>query len=181
MAEKFSKIHPEEVKIEIINKMHNVKDFTSYEPDLVDFLRDDALENQNQTLSVTFLCFYQNSLVSYLTLLTDRITLEGDLREYFREKGIHYKSLPALKIGRLCVDDNFRVRGLGKNMIKFAIKTAKEINQSKAGCRFITVDAKRNPNKGLDSLQFYKKLGFQVTGDDAASKITFMHLDIKLT
>ena len=180
MAEKASKILPNEIKIEIINQKHDLTRFASYEQDLVDFLRDDALGNQEQNLSVTFLWFYRNYFVSYLTLLTDRITLEGNLQKHFQEKGVNYKSLPALKIGRLCVDDAFRGRGLGKHMIKFAIKTAKEINQSKAGCRFITVDAKRNPNKELDSLQFYKKLGFLVTGNDAEKKITFMHLDINL-
>lgn len=180
MNENTSKILPEEVKIEIINGKHNVTNFNSYEQDLVDFLKDDALENQEQNLSVTFLLFYQNQLVSYLTLLTDRITLEGNLQKYFREKGVHYKSLPALKIGRLCVDDNFRRRGLGKLMIEFSIMIAKEINQGKAGCRFIAVDVKRNSALELDSFHFYKKLGFEITREKVNRKITFMHLDVKL-
>lgn len=180
MTEKDFKILPEDVKIEIITPKHDITDFTSYEQDLVNFLRDDAVENQEQNLSVTFLWFYQDQLVSYLTLLTDRITLEGNLQKYFNEKGVHYKSLPALKIGRLCVDDNFRRRGLGKLMIEFSIMMAKEINQSKAGCRFITVDAKRNLAPESDSFHFYKKLGFEITGEDVNKKITFMHLDVKI-
>lgn len=180
MAEKAPKIFPEELKIEIISQKHDLTGFASYEQDLVDFLRDDALVNQEQNLSVTFVWFYNNWLVSYVTLLTDRITLSGGLQNYFKEKGVHYKSLPALKIGRLCVDDKFRRRGLGKLMIEFSIMVAKEINQGKAGCRFITVDAKRNPVSELDSVQFYKRLGFQVTGEDRTKKVTFMHLDVKL-
>jgi len=180
MTEKASKILPEEVKIEIINKKHDITGFASYEQDLVDFLRDDALDNQEQNLSVTFLWYYNHRLVSYVTLLTDRITLSGELQNYFREKGVTYKSLPALKVGRLCVDDEFRGRGLGTLMLRFTVQIAKEINQSKAGCRFITVDAKKNSDPALDSIKFYQKLPFKIMGEDTTAKITFMYLDLKL-
>ncbi|MEK6809916.1 MAG: GNAT family N-acetyltransferase [Nanoarchaeota archaeon] len=180
MAEKASKILPNEIKIEIINQKHDLTRFTSYEQDLVDFLRDDALRNQEQNLSVTFVWFYRNRLVSYITLLTDRISLSGKLQDYFMDKGVTYKTLPALKIGRLCVDDEFRGKGLGTLMLRFAVQIAKEINQSKAGCRFITVDAKRNPNPPLDSVKFYQKLPFKIFGENTKEKITFMCLDLKL-
>ena len=174
-----TKINPEEIKIEIINDGYGVQGFTSYEKELVEFLRQDALENQKQRLSVTFLWFYEEKLVSYITLLNDKINLEGDLKEFFREKGIHYKSLPALKVGRICVDDRFLRRGLGRLMILSAIHIANEINRNKAGCRFITLDAKRNPDKGLDSIHFYKKIGFK-TLKEREKGTTPMYLDLKL-
>ena len=113
MEEQRPLITPEEIKIDLIDQHHQVDVFQSYEKELVDFLQEDALENQKQRLSVTFLWFYEGKLVSYITLLNDKINLEGDLKEFFREKGIHYKSLPALKMGRICVDDKFLRRGLG--------------------------------------------------------------------
>ncbi len=174
-----TKIKPEEIQIEIIKEEYGVKDFTSYEKELIDFLQEDAFENQKQRLSVTFLWFYKGQLVSYITLLNDKINLEGDLKEFFREKGVHYKSLPALKIGRLCVDDRFLRRGLGKLMVLSAIKIANEITRNKAGCRFITLDAKRNPDKRLDSIHFYKKLGFKML-KERIKGTTPMYLDLKL-
>lgn len=57
MAEKTSKIEPGEMVIEKINDTHNLTNFNSYEPELVDFLVEDALKNQKQKLSVTFLWF----------------------------------------------------------------------------------------------------------------------------
>ena len=160
--EQLQKINPEEIKIEIIAQHHEVDIFQSYEKELIDFLREDALENQKQRLSITFLWFYENQLVSYITLLNDKINLESDLKEFFKEKGIHYKSLPALKIGRLCVDDRFLRRGLGRLMILSAIQIANEINRNKAGCRFITLDAKRNTHPKRDSIHFYKNMGFKM-------------------
>lgn len=179
MEEQRPPIKPEEIKIEIINESHKVDSFQSYECELIEFLREDALENQKQRLSVTFLWFYERKLVSYITLLNDKINLEGDLKEFFREKGIHYKSLPAMKIGRLCVEDRFLRRGFGKLMILSAIQIANEINKNKSGCRFITLDAKRNPDQKLDSIHFYKKMGFKAL-KERVKGTTPMYLDLKL-
>ncbi len=172
MSEKAQPIKPEEVKIEIINERHIVTGFTSYEQDLVDFLIEDALQNQKLRLSVTFLWFYRSQLVSYVTLLNDKINLEGDLKEFFQEKEICYASLPALKIGRLCVDDCFLKRGLGRQLVLFSIEKAKEIHRDKAGCRFVTVDAKGN------SADFYKKLGFKTFPRQTGRGTIFMHFDL---
>ncbi|MBU1111565.1 MAG: GNAT family N-acetyltransferase, partial [Nanoarchaeota archaeon] len=90
------------------------------------------------------------------------------------------KSLPALKIGRLCVDDHYLRRGLGRLMIQFAIQKASEINMNKAGCRFITLDAKRNKDKELDSIHFYKIMGFDIL-KERIKGTTPMYLDLKLS
>ena len=173
------KITPEEIKIEIIGDNFDIRKFSSYERELVDFLIEDALENQRQRLSVTFLWYYKEKLASYITILNDKINLEGNLKEFFKEKGIHYKSLPALKIGRICVSDQFLRRGLGRLMILSAVQIANGINKNKSGCRFITLDAKRNSNPKLDSIHFYKKMGFK-TLKERRKGTTPMYLDLKL-
>ena len=102
------KITSEKIKIERLNCNHNLLDFKSEEQELVDFLVEDALDNQRKQISVTYLVFLNTGeLTGYVTLLNDRINLEGDLKEAFREKGILYRALPALKIGKLCVDERF--------------------------------------------------------------------------
>ncbi len=174
------KMNIEDFKIQIIEEKNNLNDFYSYEKELVDFLREDAFQNQHLNLSVTFLWFYEEKLVSYVTLLNDRITLDGDLQNFFKNKGVLYKSLPALKIGRLCVDDAFRKKGFGTAMVKFAIKIAKEISLEKAGCRFLTVDAKRNKKTDQDSYSFYTKLGFESLRLEKEQMNTPMYLDLKL-
>ncbi len=179
MEERRLPIKPEEIKIDIINESHNVKEFQSYEKELVNFLQEDALENQKQQLSVTFLWFYGERLVSYISLLNDKINLEGNLKEFFQEKGVHYKSLPALKIGRLCVDDGYQKRGLGKLMILTTIKIAQEISKTRSGCRFVTLDAKRNQNPEKDPLPFYQKMGFQILRQKRIGP-TSMYLDLQL-
>ncbi len=142
------------IQIEIIKEHHLLSFFHSSDRDLELFLKEDALYHQKQNISITFLWFYKKELVSYMSLLTDRITLHGNLTSFFKNKGIYYTSLPALKIGRLCVDDRFQRRGLGTLMVHDAISIAKKIKDNYAGCRFLTVDAKEN------AVLFYKNLGF---------------------
>ena len=102
------KITAAEVRIERINEKHTIGNFQSYERELVNFLVEDALDNQKNRISVTYLLFLRTGeLAGYITLLNDRINLEGELKDTFRGKRIRYHSLPALKIGRLCVDDLF--------------------------------------------------------------------------
>ena len=159
------RIPADHIRIEKMSSAYNeiIKSFKSYEQELVDFLLEDALDNQSKHISVTYLWFLkpENKLIGYITLLTDKISLSPSLKTEFNEKGILYKSLPAIKIGRLCVDDNFIGRGVGKLMMQFTIFHIQEISK-RCGCRFITVDAKRNSEKDKDSMHFYKRMGFDI-------------------
>lgn len=165
MGNNKEKISISDIEIEQINESHKeiISKFVSYEKELVDFLVEDALDNQNKKISITYLWFYKpkKELVGYVTVLADAISLQGELKEYFRQEDIFYKSLPALKIGRLCVTDAYLGRGIGTLMIEFTILLAEKIGKE-IGLRFITTDAKRNPEPRKDSLHFYKKLGFEV-------------------
>lgn len=155
------KITAEDIRIERISGKHILSDFQSHERELADFLFEDALDNQKNRISVTYLLFLKTgSLAGYITLLNDRINLEGNLKDVFHGKGIMYHSLPALKIGRLCVDTRFLRRGIGTIMVAFAVKVAHSIFNEYAGCRFIVLDAKRHPEN--DPVHFYKKIGFDV-------------------
>ncbi|MDD4354160.1 MAG: hypothetical protein PHN56_06935 [Candidatus Nanoarchaeia archaeon] len=159
-----NKLTAKDIRIERLTKDFDLTNFISYEKELVAFLKEDALDNQEKMISVTYLWLINetNELCGYLTLLNDKINLEGDLKEIFKNKGILYKSLPALKIGRLCVDDRFLRRDLGTLMVLFAIQKAKEIYLEKSGCRFITLDAKRNKDISRDSIHFYKYSNFNI-------------------
>lgn len=143
--------------------MHEVSNFKSYEQELVDFLIEDALDNQKKQISITYLWFLKSTkeLIAYVTVLADAISLQGEMKEYFKQKGIPYKSLPALKIGRLCVSDRYLGKGIGTLMIEFVLVLAQKISKD-IGLRFITTDAKRNVDQKRDSIHFYKKSGFEV-------------------
>ena len=154
-----------DIEVQQINESHKtiLMTFKSYEKELIDFLVEDALDNQNKKFSTTYLWFYKpkKELIGYVTVLADAINLQGELKEYFRQEGVPYKSLPALKIGRLCVSDSYLGRGIGTLMVQFVIVLSEKIGKD-IGLRFITTDAKRNPEPRKDSVHFYKKLVFEI-------------------
>lgn len=162
------KIRMDEIEIVHINKSHKslIENFQTYEKDLADFLQEDALDNHLRNISTTYLWFHKktNELLGYLTLSTDSIRLTEPLRKEFTSKNINYKSLPALKIGRVCVDDRFRGKNIGKFMMFYTFKLVATINEQ-VGCRFVTLDAKRNKENSKDSIHFYKKMGFNILRD----------------
>jgi len=154
--------------------------FSCYEKELADFLVEDAYSNQAAGISVTYLIIEKKgrNLVGYVSVLTDAINLEGELKAFFGSKDIHYKSLPALKIGRVAVDDRFQGRGAGTYIINFIINLAHLISEN-AGCRFITVDSKRNHDPGKDPVHFYRKRGFGILKERKKGTIP-MYLDLRL-
>ena len=158
-----SKIPLKDLRVERLSKKHgkDIQSFVSFEKELMDFLKEDALPNQEKHISTTHLWFYNNELAAYVTALADRISLTADLKEKFRKQGINYKSLPAVKIGRLCVADKFFRKGIGTHIIDWVIRMMARMN-TKVGCRFITIDAKRIESKDKDPKHFYKKIGFEI-------------------
>lgn len=166
MVKNFSESIPtSDISVELLSEKHKplLDGFCSFEKELENFLKQDALDNQEKRISKTHLWFHKptGKLLGYMTLLTDKISLEAELKQEFRNKGINYKSLPALKIGRLCVHDDFLRKGIGTYMIDSVIFIVHKINEF-AGCRFITIDAKRNPDKSKDSIHFYISKGFKI-------------------
>jgi ribosomal protein S18 acetylase RimI-like enzyme len=177
-----------------------ISNFQTYQKELRDFLVEDALKMQEWAVSSTFLVFDSRNyfrfrrkkdkeliLLGYITILNDSIRLDASLKAAFKEKGINYRSLPALKIGRLCVDQRYERRRIGECMLVWAAHRVAHLNQNSA-CRFITLDAKRHNERAKDSFHFYRKYGFMVLKkkDDATdlqiaqqrSGTTLMYLDL---
>ena len=169
------KIRAEELRIEKLDKSHGllVRNFHAKNKVLKDFLIEDAIKNQDLLISTTYLWFYTktNELVAYTTLLSDSLRIrETDLERVFVDKGILYKSLPALKIGRLCVDERFANRGIGTIITKFSISLGFDMSKT-IGCRFIVLDSKR------EAMNFYKKLDFRILKEEEKETVP-MYFDL---
>lgn len=156
-------ISPEDLRREQLSEKHKdiINHFETDETELKKFLIEDALNNQDLAISNTYLWFYnpKNELAGYMTLLSDAIRVHGtSLGQSFLDKGVAYKTLPALKIGRICVDKKYLRKGIGTQMVAFAARTLLEINE-RIGCRYVVADAKQ------DAKHFYNKLNFLILKD----------------
>ncbi|MBO0937913.1 GNAT family N-acetyltransferase [Fibrella sp. HMF5335] len=105
---------------------------------------------------------HNGKLAGYITLLTDKLTLDY---ERLAEENIRYTTYPAVKIGLLCADE--RAKGAGRRLVDWALfYVATEVVQ-KIGVRFITVDAFYDLDKPhYDASGFYERLGFEFVDPD---------------
>ncbi|MDO8554675.1 MAG: GNAT family N-acetyltransferase [Candidatus Micrarchaeota archaeon] len=174
------KLSKEKLYFERLTEIHikSLPEFRCTEKELEKFLVEDAWINQQQGISVTYLWFLKDAkqLVGYVTLLTDSINLNADLKNFFREKDIHYKSLPALKIGRMAVSESMMRKGIGSMLIRFSIAIALKVYSEFAGCRFVILEAKRGNNLN-DPIHFYKAMGFNILTEREKGTIP-MYLDV---
>jgi GNAT superfamily N-acetyltransferase len=148
------KIIHTQLRIAGLSEENDLASFCSNSDELNDFLKSDALKAQDDLISRTYLCFWKGLLVGFVTLTTD--TIGYNLVEQCDGiDGYAYQKYPAIKIARLAVDDRYKRRGIGENLLLWAVGKAYEIS-NQIGCRYITVDAKR------ESINFYKKYEFKM-------------------
>jgi ribosomal protein S18 acetylase RimI-like enzyme len=151
--------------------------------DLNGFIKNDALPQQKGSAGKTFLLISrsQKKILGFVTLCTDSIRLKGITQEDQDTIDLDYKTLPALKIGRMAVHNDFFHQKIGTKMLVLAIETALKINHF-AGCRFLTVEAKNKQTlpEPRKPIHFYKKFGFKILKERKQNKsYVSMYMDMQ--
>ena len=137
----------------LLDADHNLSGFFSTEPELDEFLKDDAFENQRNLISVTRLVYWKGNLVGYFTLVNDSIEVRS-VEACDREESYQYRKYPALKIARLAMHIDYERYGIGRSMLRKIFTIAITLSHY-VGCRIITVDSKHS------AVLFYKKFAFK--------------------
>lgn len=131
--------------------------------DLKEFLFDDALNYLKQLLAVTYIIEDDTNTIAYFSVSNDKISITEVASKSFWKKQVsktlHFEkrglnNFPAVKIGRLAVNQNYQRQGIGKMIIDWVKESF--TNKNKTGCLFIIVDA-INREK---TINFYKTCGF---------------------
>ena len=123
--------------------------FDCGDTDLNGFLFDDAKNYSKDLIAVTYLIQENDKTIAYFNYRNDKIShtdLDGSIEKFAARVGIllpkeksHYKSYPAVKIGRLAVHIDYQKGGgYGKKIINFTKGLL--TNKNKTGCKFITVE-----------------------------------------
>ena len=144
------------LSIELLNNRnakYTLAPFDSGDEELNDFLKNDALKEQQLLLNRTHLCFYKDHLAGFIALAADSIRLDKDKLDLSqRIDGCDYPAYPCILIARLAVDKRLHGRGIGSYLLSLAIGFALS---GPLGCRYISVDPKET------ALNFYEKVGFR--------------------
>jgi GNAT superfamily N-acetyltransferase len=166
-----SKIDDSEFVTFPLSKRTDVSSFHCTNNDLNDFLKNDALRNQEQLINKTYICYYQNHLVGYFTLTTDTIQVKSiDSSDCVDD--FPYSRYPALKLARLATDEKFQRMGVGSYMLHIAIYLTQKVSEI-AGCRYITVDSKPQ------SVGFYTKHGFKLVEESRKKEYPVLYLNMQ--
>ncbi|MCL2481477.1 MAG: hypothetical protein FWF38_07185 [Spirochaetaceae bacterium] len=126
-----------------------------------DYLFYDALHSQNDHIALTWLLRERSTgmIVAYMSLIADAIRLSISEKETHNLK-YPFKTIPAMKVAKLAVAQlaQEKYKGLGTYMVNKALTIARICNRQLFACRFLTVDADIEHDKGV--LAFYEKNGF---------------------
>jgi len=172
-------------KIEIVRLEENtpISSFDCGDIDLNDFLQNDAKNYLRSMLAVTYLIKIENEIAAYFCLSYDGLTRTTILTE--EEKALwnrvgrkipnskRRRTYPAVKIGRLAVNQKYSGLGLGTQIL-LSVREMYLKEPHHAGCRFVTIDAYRS------ALLFYEKNDFRyLTTKDKDEDTRAMYFDLK--
>ena len=160
----------DEPQIVPLTGRYELNSFCSTNEDLNDFLVNDALKDQEELISRTYLCYLKNSIAGYFSIVSDTIEVQA-INENDGIDGYPYRKYPSVKIARLAVDKGFERKGIGRFLVLAGIGLAMSVTEI-IGCRYLTVDSKP------ESMNFYEKLGFMVVEKYRRSDFPKMYLDM---
>jgi len=128
------------LEINPITEVHDSSDFDCCDEDLNDFIKNDALKQKIDGWNTTYIATEIGSkkIIGFFALAIDSISLSPDARKNLRKE---YRDIPAIKIGRFAVDEKFQNKGVGQQMMKYAMGFIVQEICPKIGGMYITLDA----------------------------------------
>ncbi|MHB8632545.1 MAG: GNAT family N-acetyltransferase [Thermoplasmatota archaeon] len=141
-----------------------VETFDCGNDDLNDFLTTkEVAEYQADLLGKTYFVYRRDpwELVAYYTIASDRLEIPKDWVKRSMVNLRDVKIFPALLLGRLAVQTPLKGTGIGSIVLKHIFTEALDSNQA---IRFVRLVAYH------ESLQFYRKRGFEFASDKDEEK-----------
>lgn len=169
----------EEFKLVRLNENSQLKAFNCNDSDLNDFFINDSIPHLKSLMSVTYTIESDSKTIAFFSLLNDKISSEEAGSKVLFNKLIlkklpnrkRFRSVPAIKIGRLGVHVDYWGNDFGTMILDYIKQTF--ITNNRTGCRFVTVDAYK------ESLGFYEKNGFKyLTDKDSNEDTRLMFCDL---
>lgn len=145
------------MKIEKIDKKHDIKDFSCGRKEYDAFIKEEAFLHQKENICDTYVLTLDNKVVAYASVCPDGIKLNPEDMDKYRSMSTRkiHDHYPALRITMLGRDIRHKGKGLGRLMIFCAVILARE-RSGIASYSHIILDAEP------DKVKYYEKLGFKI-------------------
>lgn len=148
------------MKVQLLNKTHNKKDFVCEEDSLTTYLQKQASQDMRKRLATCFVAVDdENQVLGYYTLTSESLGREAIPEKYIKRVPKNYNA-PVILLGRLARHQNSKGKGLGEYLLIDALFRSFEISKKSIGAMAVVVDP-INEN----AVVFYKKYGFEQLPD----------------
>jgi GNAT superfamily N-acetyltransferase len=151
----------------LLARSHDRNLFDCGVPELNEYLRRYAYQNQKKNAARTYAATRGNRVVGYYTLVYGSVACDEAPPSV--KAGLARYPIPVILLARLAVDLTEKGRGLGAGLLKDALLRTLQAAEI-AGLRAMLVHAKDNAAKS-----FYEKFGFEPSPIDA------YHLFLKIS
>jgi GNAT superfamily N-acetyltransferase len=138
--------------IEKLNGNHQLSSFDCGEKPLNDFLQGYALQNQKAGSAQTYVALEDQEVIGFYSLTVGEVQHEDSPERI--KKGLARYPIPIVLLARLAVDQRFTRRGIGKGLLKDALRRIANAADI-IGIRAVLVHAKNET-----AHNFYKYHGF---------------------
>ncbi|MGU4699038.1 GNAT family N-acetyltransferase [Burkholderia cepacia] len=139
---------------------HDRSRFGCGTPTLDRYLREQVTQDVRRRIAACFVMLDGDVVVGYYTLSAASVALV-DLPHDVARKLPRYPAIPAVRMGRLAVDQAYRGKGLGAGLLVNALQRAAK---SEIPAVALTVDAKHET-----AAAFYRHFGFEQLTNDPLS------------
>lgn len=151
------------IRLVELTEGYRLNDFCCKSEPYNEFLHNEALSLQEYEVSKVHLLINKTNadVIAYMSLSADIIRLTTDEKGTYDMDSVSFSSIPAVKIGHLAVDENYKeiYKEIGSLMVELARGICIEMRTHGVACRFITVDA--DVENDPDICDFYIKNGFK--------------------
>ena len=144
------------MKIQLLEKNHNRKDFTCEEDSLTEYIRKQISQDIRKRLATCFVAVdNEQNVIGYYTLTSESLGRELIPDKYLKQVPKNYNA-PVILLGRLARDIKTKGTGLGEHLLMDALFRSYKLSNESIGAMAIVVDPINEK-----AVAFYKKYGFE--------------------
>lgn len=148
------------VRITLLDKSHNRKNFVCEEPSLTDYIRKQASQDMRKRLATCFVALddHQN-VMGYYTLTSESLGRDLIPDKYIKQVPKNYNA-PVILLGRLARDLSTKGQGLGEYLLIDALLRSYKLSEESIGAMAVVTDP-----INARAEHFYSKYGFEQLPD----------------
>ncbi|MFW5756054.1 MAG: GNAT family N-acetyltransferase [Tangfeifania sp.] len=148
------------MKIQLLEKKHNRKNFTCEEDSLTDYIRKQVSQDIRKKLAICFVAVNEEQNVTgYYTLTSESLGRNSIPEKYINQVPLNYNA-PVILLGRLARDITAKGTGLGEHLLLDALFRSYKLSEESIGAMAVVADPINEK-----AVEFYKKYGFEQLSD----------------